>query len=288
MSGSKITTIVSMFAFASILFLGFTGTAFAASHDADKEQQCLEIYPYLGVAIDNFASADSKDYFNPEDTGDSETRETFGIWFQYPLGKTDNLDDKNCDTIVTEISDSDGNVASTEIPASIWLYGQTARGVRSAEVDCSNSTDGICADAPGTKSLGILRDASSLEAMLGVRWEFHQFPNDNAAWYTNLQLGFVAVDDAADDVAEVSHIGLGARIISGVYRNSYIEFGLGKNDLINDRNTDRIKVNARLVKKGFDIVSFGKNQTIGFIHLSVDVDGHSGPDSIQTYIGIAY
>lgn len=236
---------------------------------------CLEIYPYLGVAIDNFAASSANDYFNHEDSGETKTRETFGVWFQYPLGKSDPTSDASC------------NAGATGSGASVWLYGQTAHGVRSAELDCSNSSDGICSDSSPSQSLGILRDASSLEAMLGIRWEPFEFQNGNSAGYFVLQSGFVSVEDGVDDAAEISHVGFGARIRSGDYRNSFVEIGIGKNDLILDRNTDRIKINARLVKDDFDWFGPGGG-LIGFIHIAVDVDGHSGPDSIQTYLGITY
>ena len=250
-----------------------------AGKEANDQPQCLEVYPYLGFVVDNFAASATQSYFNQQESGDSKTRETWGFWFQYPLGRTDNLKGKNCDTPAD----------SGEMPA-IWLYGQTAHGVRSAEVDCTNSTDGFCSDSTTEKSLGILRNATSLESVLGLRWESTPFQNSNAVSYLKLQAGFVAVQDDIDDVAEISHVGVGWRIRSGQYRNSFIEIGVGKNDLFLERNTDRIKVNARLVKEGLlsGLFNIGGSKAKGFVHLSVDVDGHSGPDTIQTYLGLAY
>lgn len=262
-----------------------TSAQVPAGQDADRS--CLEIYPYLGIAIDNFSANSARQYFNQDGAGDTETRETFGLWFQYPLGRTDNVAGKNCDTVKNTELDDAGNTIESE-PAAVWLYGLTAHGVRSAELDCENSKEGICSDAPPDRSLAILRDASSLEALFGIRWEFLDLQQSNSTLYVNLQTGFVSVKGDVDDAAEVSHLGFGARIRSGRYRNSFIEAGIGKNDLILENNTGRYKLNARLVDNVLGWFPLGTGKLIGFIHMSVDVDGHSGPDSIQTYLGLTY
>lgn len=285
----KYRKFIDIIALSLLVFLGltsFTKIVHAANEESEQPPEgdqkittgCLEVYPYLGLAIDNFSASSAKQYFNHEDSGKIETRETFGVFFQYPFGETDNQ----------KIDNKVGNCQSKkDSGTTLWLYGLTAHGVRSAELDCSDSNSGICSDKTDSKSLGILRDATSLEAHLGLRWEFMKLQHSNSAAFASYQYGLASVRGGTDDAAEISHFGLGFRVRSGKNRNSYIEFGRGRNDLILDKNNDRIKFNARLVQNEFNWFSTSVN-AIGFIHLSVDVDGGSGSDSIQTYIGVTY
>lgn len=237
----------------------------AARERLTETDDRLEVYPFIGQAIDNFASGNVNDYLNPGDSGEIKTRETAGIAFQYPL------------------------VESSESGRQLWVYGQTTHGVRSADVDCkANPQNPLCTEFQNDinqreRALYILRKASSLEAMLGLRYEFYRL-NPEASLYFSVQRGFVTVDDDDDDAADIDQYALGARITRGRYRNSYLEVGKGRNDLFANNPTGRVKVNARIVVKPKFMGKWG----LFFAHIAVDADGHDGADSVQTYLGIAF
>jgi hypothetical protein len=248
----------------------------AASTTSGKRDQLLEIFPFLGVGIDNFAGSEVAHYLNPEDSGDSKTRETMGVSFQYPL-----------------YGGNDGRLG-------LWVYGQTTHGVRSAEIDCNFNDPALlnpkcaassAAPTPNQQALYILRSASSLEGMIGVRFEFLPLQDGNATLYVSKQAGFVAVEDDDDDVADVNHFGFGARIRAGRFRNSYLEIGRGTNDLIALNPDDRFKLNARVISRlSGESTGAGKWLSRGFFfaHIVVDADGHDGADAVQTFIGVAF
>jgi hypothetical protein len=246
--------------------------AATADRILSRDPERLEIYPYLGQAIDNFAAANTNDYLNYEESGEIKTRETFGVVFQYPL-------------------------FTTQADQALWVYGQTTHGVRSADVDCeANGNSPLCQNPdflddiaaaqldPNKRALYILRRSSSLEASLGLRYEFWKLNDGNAALYVNVHRGFVAVDDDDDDAADINHFSVGARVREGRYRNSYLEIGTGKNDLFEENASDRIKIQARVVVKPKLTGRWG----MFFAHIIADVDGSDGADSVQTYLGIAF
>jgi hypothetical protein len=244
-----------------------------------SETEKLEIFPFLGFAVDTFAASEVQGYLNKGVSGDSKTRETFGVNFQYPL--------------------YGGNTSRF----GIWIYGQTMHGVRSTEFDCKYNQPSLlnpkCKDdvdpslqVPNNTALYILRNASTLEAMAGARFEFWNLQKGNAALYVSRQLGFVSISNGNGDVADVNHTALGARIREGRFRNSYIEVGKGANDLFPKNSGDRFKINARIVAKLRDDTSGALGKLFGrsffFAHIVADVDGGDGADAVQTYIGVAF
>lgn len=254
----------------------------ASSPSGIQDDEGFQVYPYLGLAIDNFAASSTRDYLNPEESGDSKSRETFGIAFQYALWRGQRHGDKQVSRF-----------------GRISVYGQTTHGVRSTDVDCEANPDNpLCvpfgpeiADAendPTQRALYILRNASSLEAMLGLRYEFLSLRGGEASVYTTVQAGFVAVEDDDDDVADLNHIALGARIANGKYRDSFVEVARGENDLFIDHPNNRSKINARVVTRPEFLPKFMKGKSLLFAHIVADVDGDEGADSVQTYLGIAF
>jgi hypothetical protein len=256
--------------------------------DGDDTPQKFEIFPYLGLAIDNFAASEVRDYLNFEVSGESKSRETFGIAFQYPLIGSLHHDLSTSDAAGSE-------EAVTKRFGTLTVYGQTTHGVRSTDIDCEAAPDTpLCIpfgpeilaaqNDPTQRALFILRNSSSLEAMLGLRYEFLKLQEGDAALYAAVQAGFVAVEDDDDDVADINHVAIGARIRQGRYRDSYLEVAKGENDLFADHPNDRSKIIARLVTRP----TFFKSKAILFAHIVTDVDGDEGADSVQTYFGIAF
>ena len=238
------------------------------------ERENLVVAPYIGMAIDSFAAGDINAYLNQDESGEIKERATAGFEFAYRL------------------------VGDTADPArrkgrQLWIYGRTTHGVRSADVDCRETPDiSICEpfslqlQDPTERGLYLLRNASSLEGHAGLRWEFADIQprgEHSARAYLNAQLGFVAVTDGPDDIADVHHISLGAVVARGLYQHSFFEVGYGRNDLILENRTGRYKLNARVVRK-WSSTSMGSV----FAHITVDVDADNGSDSIQTYLGLAF
>jgi hypothetical protein len=247
--------------------------ALAASPEGAER---LEIFPFLGFAVDTF-SGDALRYLNPEDVGDSNTRETFGVSFQYPL--------------------HGGNTSKI----GVWLYGQTLHGVRSTEIDCTQSAAVLqnpnCQSGSSNTStqnaIYLLRSASSLEGTIGLRVEFLPIQRGNAALYISKQAGFVAVEDDDDDVADVNHLAIGARIRDGRFRNSYIEYGEGSNDLFTTNPDGRKKLNARVVARFVNDAPSNATENLFsrgffFAHITADVDGSGGGDAVQSFVGMAF
>jgi hypothetical protein len=239
------------------------------------DREDFAIAPYVGIAIDSFAAGDVSQYLNQGDSGNIEERATAGFEFAYRLW---------------------GDAAAADVrDGQLWVYGRTTHGVRSADVDCRATPDiPVCRQFslelqdPTTRGLYLLRNASSLEGMAGLRWEFRQIRGGKhaARAYVSGQLGFLSVSDGPDDVADVHQIAVGGVVTTGLYKNSYFEVGYGRNDLILENRSNRFKFNARVVRR------WNKNDddALGhvFAHIAVDVDGSDGSDSIQTYLGVAF
>lgn len=243
-----------------------------AADDDDRDN--FFVTPYVGLGIDSFAAGNVNQYLNQGESGDIKQRFTAGFEFSYRLWGDPSKPDKK----------------------QIWIYGRTTHGVRSTDVDCKATPDlplctpfSIELQDPAERGLFILRNASSLEGVAGIRWEFATLQADqdhSARAYISGQLGFVSVTDGPDDAADVHHIGLGAMITEGPYEGSFLEIGYGSNDLMFENPNQRYKMNARVVKK---LKKLSDASTFGiFAQISVDVDASDGSDSIQTYLGLYY
>jgi hypothetical protein len=172
------------------------------------------------------------------------------------------------------------------------VYGETIHGARSEDIDCDKapsvpscqtSLAGFGANIPEA-SLYMLRNATSLEALMGLRYEFKNLnlPGRNPArLYVKGQLGFVELAQSDGDAKDMHHVALGATVVGGARRSSYLEIGFGKTDLFLKNRNRRIKIDGLLhqeLGKGFGL----------FAELFADVDASTGPDSIQSYIGLSF
>jgi len=227
---------------------------------------------FIGSAIDNFAADDVSSYLNPDASGDPGVfeRAIGGIQFSYRLFGSEGRGDQQ-----------------------LWIYGLTIHGVRSSDVDCASDSDiKVCKGFeeetdPAGRFLYIVRNASSLEAAVGARWEFARLREggeNSSRAYVSVQLGFLTVEGVGDDVIDQHHLGLGVTATEGRFRDSYLELGYGRSDLFAVNPDHRWKVNALLSwwPDGW------KEKVSGFARILVDSDFGDGADSIQSYFGLRF
>ena len=221
-------------------------------------------------------AGEARTYLNPEASGTVHERGVFGFDFSYRLWDQAKGNDMP---------------AGNRWRQQTWVYGKTVHGARSAELDCNAHPDvPVCSESfavttnPLNDGVYLLRNASSLEAFLGVRHEFLglNIGGRNAARaYIKGQVGFLTVARNVDDVVDMHHGAVGVMATNGDYRGSYIEIGLGRSDLFQTNRRKRIKIDGRLSRDIGGGVSF-------LAQMTVDVDGGSGGDSIQSYIGFDF
>lgn len=248
-----------------------------AGEDAKKYTDCrgtFEATGYIGLAVDTFAGSDTLTYLNPGDTGKTHERAVGGFDFAYRL-----LGDP------TPYFPQPGEEI---FEPSLWVYGETVHGVRSADVNCTQNPDiPVCQKSlttppnPGTTLYYILRNATSLEGFMGFRYEFHgvQQSSDNPAnLYFKAQAGFLDVAGAPGHALGMHHLALGAVATKGNFQDSYLEAGWGRSDVFATAKSRRLKIDGylqRKIKKGFSF----------FAQLLVDTGLGRSSDAIQSYIG---
>ena len=225
---------------------------------------------YLGLAIDTFASGETRLYLNPNAPSGPKERMVGGIDFGYRLmGKP--------------------KPQTNKWPNQLWVYGETVHGVRSTDVDCSkNATFLTCQTAlaipnrPADQILYTFRNATSLEGFAGFRYEFVSLqPGSPANLYVKTQVGFLTVAGAPSAAKAIHHVGLGAITTKGDFQGSYLEVGYGRNDLFAQHRLSRWKVDAYLSRRVRKGISF-------FAQINVDTDIGPGADSIQSYLGFDF
>jgi len=231
---------------------------------------------YLGLAIDTFASGETRLYLNPNAPSGPKERMVGGIDFDYRL-------------VGTPLTLTSGH--SHAWPNQLWVYGETVHGVRSSDIDCSkNATFLTCQTSlaipnrPADQILFTFRNATSLEGFAGFRYEFlslHPGSISPANLYLKAQAGFLTVSGAPSAAKAVHHVGLGAITTKGDFQGSYLEFGFGRNDLFAQKRLSRWKVDAYLSKRITKVISL-------FAQITVDTDIGPGADSIQSYLGFHF
>jgi hypothetical protein len=239
------------------------------------QRDTFEASAYIGYAIDSFAASDLRKYLNPQDSGGVTERIVGGFDFAYRL-YGDPMKRKG---------------------HQLWIYGETVHGVRSADVDCqANPNSPLCKDldfnpaTAGDTITAILRNATSLEAFAGLRWEFatiNKSSDSPARLYLKSQFGFLSVARFGGDVVDVhQYLGLGLTATSGTFKNSYVEIGRGKTDLVLDNRTRRWKIDGFLSWGSSSGGALGVVRP--FAQMTVDSDFGKGSDSVQTYFGIDF
>jgi hypothetical protein len=255
-----------------------------ASEKAPNDDRCtMEASAYIGLAIDTFAAKSTQQYLytNLSESSGQAERAVGGFDFAYRLGGWPR-------------SKTGENPLFNQ---QLWVYGETVHGVRSSDVDCKANPDfPACAKAltdlgksPGTNLLYILRNATSLEGYMGLRWEFLSLNSSSetpANVYLKAQAGFLKVSGQPDSALALHHIGLGAIATKGNYQDSYLEAGWGRSDLFQINRRRRFKVDGYLSRK---IASSTLKEAVSFFaQINVDTDLGAGADSIQSYIGLNF
>jgi hypothetical protein len=223
----------------------------------EKDERCRTgVWLYTGMVVDSFAAKELNKYFNPNDANDLKTSFVAGIDVEQYVGRN------------------------------TWLYLETVNGVRSVDVDCgANPTTEVCEgnNATNQQFLFILRNARTLEAFLGARYEFPK-GDGNGRFYLKTQAGFLNVAGAGTDIVD-NHTFLAAGYLSADERfeDSYVEVGFGKSDIFDSYENRRFKFDGFLTAP-----LAGSNTAQWFLQMTVDSDFRSGPDSIQIYMGVDF
>jgi hypothetical protein len=244
----------------------------------------MEANVFAGVGFETFAAAQKGFYLNPEASADLRYRASFGTNLSYRLWGDPLLETQQ-----------------------VWIYSRVQFGGRSTEGECTlDALLAICSDLnprglpdlpsgdtdepKSNRTLFVLRNARSLEAFSGFRWEFatlQRASSSSARLYMKAELGFVNVEGAGKDISSHNFVAVGLRVIKGPYRGSHLEIGSGRSDLFLDNINFRFKLDARFAWN----IDFLKNDRLSltpFLQMSVDSDLRSGSDSIQSYAGIEY
>lgn len=270
-----------LFALGLLSVLGIAGPLYGAEDSPAYlcgTEDCRESFDVdlnLGWQLDRFTASEVAlaAAVNPEDSGDNEQSALLDIRFNYLLG----------------------DFGATR-KQTLWLYGGTDRTIRGTEVICdknpsflgcpppaSGGTTPSTSDPTGSAFV-ILRDAQSLEARVGLRYEFLELGDRQAApgaLYVSIEQGFASVEHT-DDLAEINQVALGAVATRGKYMNSFIEYGRGKNELFTQEPDSRSRVRVH-VERNF-------SNWVGsvFLETEVDFDSATGSDSVRTKIGINF
>jgi hypothetical protein len=277
-------------------WLSLVATVFAASCLAGTEctrADCRESFEasfYLGMSIDGFAAGEVRRYLNPGAADVLQERGLAGISFAYRLLGAPNNTPASVDA-GHPTPEEEKTMARTGKAGQLWVYGETTHGTRSMDLNCgARLGTAACASqpqipgAPFENSLFILRNATSLEAFMGVRYEFLTLQTGAktpTSLYLKAQAGFATVTNSGDSAKDIHHIGIGALATKGDFEGSYLEAGLGRTDLFADKKRWRAKLDGYLSRKLNGTVSI-------FARFMVDTDLGPHADSFQTYIGFNF
>lgn len=238
---------------------------------------------YLGEVVDTFAGDATINYLNPNDANKSSLRGIGGVDFAYRL------------------------MGDQGARKQLWIYGETIHGVRSRDVDCSASNNAklsVCQQNnfdpanSGGQFIAILRGASSLEAYTGIRYEFppplQNLTDSPARLYVSAQAGFMSVAGGGGDVVDNHHIGFGALAVKGKFEGSFLELGIGRNDVFKRHSTRRALIDGYLTLPMASVPLLGltpaglSTSIQPFIEFTGDFDLGSGSDSVQTWFGLDF
>ncbi len=253
--------------------------------DEDMDYDCredAEVTGYIGVGIDTFASGATRQYLNPGAPNGKQERMVGGFDFAARLFPVKRM----------RKDPGEAQYRNYGFANQLWIYGETVHGVRSTDIDCSkNTTFPTCQqaginlpDRPLEQILFTIRNASSLEAFFGLRYEFLTL-NKQSHYpinvYAKAQAGFLIVSGRPDDVVDSHHVGLGFILTKSRLSGSYLEVGYGRNDLFAQDSRHRWKIDGLFSVELFKGVDF-------FAQLTADTDVGPRSDSVQSYFGFDF
>ncbi len=290
-AGESITAVNSAGASKSVT------AAVAKECSKDTEQyDCRSTFEatfYTGLSIDTFAADEFSRYHNFEDASKPKERLVGGFDFASRVaGKPKR-----------QVSEEDGHSELSKENKSwlkntqLWIYGETVHGVRSKDIDCSvaqnkslPSCDFINGANPSGDLLFILRNATSLEAFTGLRWELlplNKLTSAPASLYVGTEYGFLSVNGNGGNVVRESKlVSLGMVTTKGKFQDSYLEAAYGRSQLFVTNPRRRLKVEAFLTWDMFTTPLVKRFRP--FIQMTVDKALGPGSDSVQTFLGFDF
>jgi hypothetical protein len=255
-----------------------TATQIAAKEIPGTDQRGnLQLNLFMGWTLDTFAADKFNNFVNQGASGDVKYRITGGFDGDYRLFQSSTYDQQ------------------------LWIFGRAKYGVRSAavEADCAKNPDlDVCklnqdlsVPKPSGTALYILRNATSLEAFMGFRWEFlglNLATPGYARLYVSSELGGLSVSGANNDVIDAHQfVALGARVAEGDFKNTFFEVGWGRTDLFEKNRNRRVKFTARGVWHTPVAEAAGRPVAL-YAQFAADTDFGRGADSIQTELGLIF
>jgi Putative Ig domain len=248
-----------------------------STEERDDMRENFEASGYIGIGVDSFAAGEIKKVLNRGDSSGQKERFVGGFDFAYRL-------------FGDPAKDAEGGWWKNK-NQQLWFFGGTTHGVRSADVDCRANSD-VCKDvfdvtATPQRFLYVLRNASSLEGFVGVRWESAQMNRlpalSSARAYLKAQAGFLTVTNGIDDVYDIHHVAAGLIATNSRFKDSYLEFGFGRTDLFTENRRRRFKIDGLLSWKVPQVTWFRP-----FAQIKIDTDLGRGSDSVQSYFGFDF
>lgn len=246
---------------------------------------------YLGEVIDTFAADEVLRYLNPEDANTQKLRTIGGVDFEYRLTGGPERD-------------ANGNLTGRMTDRQLWVYGQTIHGVRSRDVDCkkpNNAELSVCKEnidagqvpTGANDFIAILRNAGTLEAFVGFRYEFPpplQTDSDSPArLFVKGQFGFLSVSGGGGDVVDDHNMSVGAIAVGGRFEGSFLQVGFGRNDLFLRKANQRYVIDAFLsVDPQYVPGLRNVDRLRPFVEFTGNFDAGGGADSIQTWFGLDF
>jgi hypothetical protein len=101
--------------------------------------------------------------------------------------------------------------------------------------------------------------------------------------YAAVNLGFVALDEASQ-VYRSHHAAFGLSADEGPFEGSYLEIGVGKNELFS-KDWNRLKIGG-ILSFSLERLPIWRDNGRLFAEMTIDNSLNGGPDSVRTFFGV--